>query len=253
MADPDEVTGEMPFLDHVRELRARLLRSLAAVVVMFVVAMLLYPKYVDYFTEPFYQLIKTQSGTQQVQIAMTEIQQGFMLQFRVSGYIAVVLSFPLHLYNAIAFIGPALHRREQLLLRIFTWCGLVLAIAGAWLAYFHVLPTAVSFLANFKPDAVVNLLDYRKSVLFVFQLVLAFVVLFQSPLVLLILMHFNIVKRSWLLSMSRYIIVGIFLLSALVTPPEIVSQVMLAIPLVGMFFGSILIAKIFGMGEDSPD
>ena len=238
-----QTIGEMPFMEHLRELRLRVLRSVASVAVLFVIAILGYQYYVKYFTDPFFYLALGK-------VVMTSPEQGFMLQFRIAGYVALVFSSPIHIYNIISIVSPALEKREQRILRVYTWAGLTLAILGAWLAYFQVLPLAVEFLLKFKPESVENFLDYKRSVLFVFQLILAFVVLFQAPLVLLILMTFNLIKRSWLLSSARYVIVGIFLLSALVTPPDIVSQVMLAIPLVVMFYAAILIAKIMGVGED---
>jgi sec-independent protein translocase protein TatC len=96
-------------------------------------------------------------------------------------------------------------------------------------------------------------LNYEKTIKFVFQLIFAFVVLFQIPLVLLILMAMDLVKRSTLLSAARYVIVGIFVISALATPPDIVSQVMLSVPLVILFYVAIFIAKVMGFGNDDDE
>ena len=128
----------------------------------------------------------------------------------------------------------------------------VLIVAGFFYAYYTVIPISVGFLtsAGFIPEQVGLLLNYDRNIFVVFQFLLMFLLLFQSPIVLVLLMMSGVVTRRALLGASRYVIVGIFVVSAAVTPPDVISQVSLAVPLVVMFFLSILIGRIFGFGAD---
>jgi sec-independent protein translocase protein TatC len=234
--------GEMPFLDHVRELRSRLIGSLLALAVAFIVAVTLYDHYIGLLIEPF-----------GAQLYATQIEQAFTTKIRMSLYAAIIFSFPVHLYNVVAFVLPALTAKER---RILSWLlggSFLLLMVGTYLAYCKILPLSIEFLksAAFKPEGVDFLLDYRKSLAFISQMMIAFLALFQLPLVLLILMALDVVKRQTLLRFSRYIIVLIFVLAALLTPPDIVSQLGLAVPLILLFYVTILIAKICGFGN--PD
>jgi sec-independent protein translocase protein TatC len=237
--------GTMSFLDHVRELRKRLVISLVAIGFGAIFGYALYHQYVPWFIEPF--------GEED--LIIPEVQQGFTLRIKVACYVGIIFSFPVHLYNLVAFILPALTQKERRYVGGFLAGSLVLMTIGGYLAYFQILPLAVSFLKGeaFVPAGVETQLFYDRCLMFVFQIVLAFMALFQLPLILLLLMAMNVIKRSFLLRTSRVVIIIVFVISALVTPPDIVSQVGLACPLILLFYLAILIAKVLKFGEDEPD
>ena len=231
----------MPFLSHLVELRHRLIISTIVLCLATVIGLIFYNDYISVLIKPFGE-----------KLYITQIEQGFTTKIKISFYLGIVVSFPVHLYNVIAFVLPALTHRERNALIYFLLGSFILFLAGSYLAYFQILPLSIKFLKNssFFPGHVNIWLDYRKSITFVFQLLLSFLALFQLPLVLLILMKFNIIKRAWLLQSSRYIIILIFIFSAILTPPDIISQLGLSLPLVVLFFITILVAKFFKFGEN---
>ncbi len=238
----DSDTGAMAFFDHVRELRRRLIVSMLCLGAGFVVAYLLHDTYIHWLLNPIGE-----------QVYITSIEEGFMMKLRVSVYVGLILSFPVHVYNVVAFVTPALTGRERSFLRAMLAGSLVLLLIGGYLAYFQILPLSFQFLKNpaFVPEGAGTLLGYQKNLLFALRLLFAFIILFQLPLVMILLMAMNLVDRRQMLKSSRYVIVLIFLLSALLTPPDPVSQIGLALPLIILFYLSILTARIFRFGE--PD
>jgi sec-independent protein translocase protein TatC len=238
----DSDAGAMAFFDHVRELRRRLIVSMLCLGVGFVVAYLLHDRYIHWLLNPIGE-----------QVYITSIEEGFMMKLRVSAYVGLILSFPVHVYNVVAFVTPALTGRERSFLRAMLAGSMALLLIGGYLAYFQILPLSFQFLKNpaFVPEGAGTLLGYQKNLLFALRLLFAFIILFQLPLVMILLMAMNLVDRRQMLKCSRYIIVLIFVLSALLTPPDPVSQIGLALPLIILFYLSILAARIFRFGE--PD
>ena len=254
----------MPFLDHIRELRRRIFYSLMAAVLGFGLAYAFFDSYIHHFTGPFIQefhdaLHKTdfasltpeqQAEVVRVNMKVDHIVEGFVVQFKVAFFVGLIATLPIHIYHIVAFVVPALTAKEKKYFKFFLLGSICLALLGAYLAYFQVLELAVFFLVKFVPNNVETLLNYDKTIRFVFQLIFAFVVLFQIPLVLLILMAMDLIKRSTLLNGGRYVVVGIFVISAVATPPDVISQVMLSVPLVILFYVAIFVAKIMKFGED---
>lgn len=234
------VDQEIPFLAHVAELRRRLITSLLVYVAGAIAGLLLYDTYIGLLIQPFGE-----------PLYITRIEQGFTLQIKISLYAGLVISLPFHLYNIVAFLMPALTARERKILAAFVSAGFLLALAGTYVAYCQVLPLAVRFLksSSFLPADVITWLDFRESTMFVVQMLMAFIALFQFPLLLLALMMFNLVDRQSLLRNSRYAVVAIFIVSAIATPPDVVSQIGMALPLILLFYLTILVAKAFGFGE----
>lgn len=239
-AAPDNPHGEMPFLEHLRELRARLMVCLAVLSAAFVVALLLHDHYVAFLIEPFGE-----------KLYATRLEQAFMMKIRVSMYGAFVLSFPVHLYNVVAFVLPALTPRERAVMGWLLGGSFFLLALGVYMGYWQILPLSIAFLKStaLRPDGVELLLSYQESLSFVTQLMVAFLALFQLPLVLIVLMAMNVVRRRDLLNWARYIIILIFFVAAVLTPPDVVSQLGLAGPLIFLFYVTILVAKICGFGE----
>jgi sec-independent protein translocase protein TatC len=235
--------AEMPFLAHVAELRRRLLVSLLALVAGFAVAYATYNWYFPLLVRPLGEL------------AALKLLQLFLLKLKVSLYGGIVLTLPIHVFNVVAFVRPALKPRERRLLGWALGATFALALAGALMAYGYVVPWGVRFLRGegLNPTHVPLLVDIDDAVSLMFHVILAFVLVFQLPLLLEGLMAFNLVTRRALLGASRYIIVLIFVIAAVVTPPDVISMVSLAVPLTLLFFLSILLAKILRFGEERAD
>lgn len=241
------MSKEMTFLEHFAELRRRVMWSVVALALSFLITYATYDYYVEYLVDPLLS-----DGEELVVLGILD---AFTAQIRFSFYLALVISSPIHLANIGGFVLPALTPKER---RYTLWtlaAATVLAIIGALFAYSLVLPMMVSFMRGYAPDRVSTMLEFGTNADRVVQLIVAFAALFQFPLVLLWLMGLEVVQRRTLLRSSRLIIVLIFIISAIVTPPDPLSQVAMAIPLILLFYTSIVIAKVFKLGEaydDSP-
>lgn len=237
----------MHIFEHLRELRKRLFISLVGYVVFLIIAFVVYDYIVDAFIK-FYSSIP--SGGDNV-LFVNSVVEGMTTKIKVSLLMGLTFSLPVHIYNSIAFVFPALEPKQKRLIVITLICSFTLMILSTYLSYFKILPVSINFLTNsgFIPSNVGLLLSYETNLFYVLYFVFWSMVAFQLPIVFVLLMAFNVIKRKTALQMSRYIIIVIFALAAVVTPPDVVSQVGLALPLVVLFFLALLIAKIFKFGE----
>lgn len=249
------VRGTMPFLEHAAELRQRLLISLAAVLLAAIACYLFYEPVLAVLLRPLESLPDEASAAPEAEAAylfINTIFEGFLVRVKVALIAGAVLSLPVHLYHLVRFIFPGLTGRERRAVTATLAASFVLLLAGFLYSYYSVIPLSVRFLVSggFIPPGVGLLLNFQRNVFFVFQFLLVFLLVFQIPILLVVLMMTGAVTRRALLRASRYAVVLIFALSAVVTPPDVVSQVSLAVPMVGMFFLSILVAKLLGFGAE---
>ena len=235
-------------MEHLRELRKRLIISIVAAAVAAIICFFLYDFILYFLFRPFKTLDQPIAGDF---LFVNTIFEGFVTKLKVSLLCGVIISLPVHLYNGVRFIFPGLTGKEKKMIAIVLTSSFVLTAGSGYYSYFSVIPLSVAFLTNsgFIPQDVGLLLNFGQNIFYIFQFILAFIILFQMPIVLVVLMAMNVVPRKTLFRASRYILVGIFVLAALLTPPDFVSQVSLALPLVLLFFLAILIAKAFRLGE----
>jgi len=245
--------GTMPFLQHAAELRRRLLVSLLAALAAAIVCYTFYESVLAVLLRPLDAVpdVAAAAGGD-AYLFINTIFEGFLVRVKVALIAGVVLSLPVHFYNVIRFIFPGLTLRERRAISGALAASFVLLLVGFLYSYYSVIPLSVRFLisSGFTPPGVGLLLNFGRNVFFVFQFLLVFLLVFQVPILLVVLMMTGAVTRRALLRASRYAVVLIFALSAVVTPPDVVSQVSLAVPMVGMFFLSILVAKLFGFGAE---
>lgn len=244
--------GTMPFLEHAAELRRRLIISLLAVLLAAIVCYLFYEPVLAVLLRPLESLPDAAADADAPYLFINTIFEGFLVRVKVALLAGAVLATPVHLYNLVRFIFPGLTRRERRAVTAILAASFVLLLAGFFYSYYSVIPLSVRFLVStgFIPPGVELWLNFQRNVFFVFQFLLVFLLVFQIPILLVVLMMTGVVTRRALLRASRYAVVGIFALSAVVTPPDVVSQVSLAVPMVGMFFLSILVAKLLGFGAE---
>lgn len=237
----------MHVFEHLNELRKKLFVSLIVFIIALVVAFVIYDGIVDVFIT-FYSSIP--SGGEN-NLFVNSVVEGITTKLKVALVMGLIFSTPIHIYNIVSFIFPALEKKEKRYLVGGLIASFMLMVLSMYLSYFKILPISISFLTDggFIPQDVGMLLNFNTSLFYVLYFVLWSVIAFQSPIVFVILMAFGLVKRKTALKMSRYIIVGIFILCAVVTPPDVVSQVGLALPLVVLYYLAILVAKIFKFGE----
>jgi sec-independent protein translocase protein TatC len=238
----------MPVLEHIRELRNLILTSLVAYIIACVAAFIFSSRIIDLFTQPFIMVSSVVDKT----LVVSSIAEGFLAQLKITAIAGLILSLPVHIFGIIRFVFPALTGRERRIVLAFLIFSLILIVVGAYLAYFKIVPLAVNFLTNpyFVPRSVGFLLNYQTNIFYVFSFILWAVLALQAPLVMEILLVMNILKRRQVWKASRYIIVAIFILAAIITPPDFVSQLGVALPLLFFYFLALLIARIFKFGED---
>lgn len=178
--------------------------------------------------------------------------EAFMVKFKVSLYAGFVATLPIHLYNIAAFVFPGLRDRER---RVVAWSlaasGLLIAV-GFYFGYYRLIPAMIEVLTgpSFLPGRVDFLLGFEKNIFLIFGFIMAVLVVFQLPLLLLALLALDVLSRRAVLGASRYVVVGILLLAAVITPsPDMISQLMLAVPLIALHFLAILTAKVLRLGE----
>jgi sec-independent protein translocase protein TatC len=238
----------MSVIEHIRDLRNSIFVSLIAFVIACVVSFIFSEAILTIFTEQFTQV----SGVVEQTLVISSISEGFMAKLKMTVIAGLIISLPIHVFGIVKFIFPGLTNRERRIVMAFLVFSLILIVLGAYLAYFKIVPLAVRFLTNpyFVPESVGFLLNYQTNVFYILSFILWAVLAFQIPLLMEILLVLNVLKRRQVLRASRYIIVVIFFLSAIITPPDFISQLGVALPLVFFYFLALLIAKIFKFGED---
>ncbi len=236
ISDIDE--SQAPLLDHLVELRARLLRAFLALMLAFGVCF--------YFAQDIIViLVRPLLEAGQSKLIYTKLYGQFFVELKVALWAAFFLSFPIIANQLWAFIAPGLYAKEKRAFLPFLLATPVLFAAGASLAYFVVMPTAFHFFLGFQGtqggveiEALPNSEDYLSLVM---QFILAFGLSFLLPVLLLLLNRAGIVSRAQLVGARRYAIVAVFIVAAVATPPDVVSQFMLAVPLLMLFEGALAV------------
>ena len=234
--DIDET--QAPLLEHLVELRGRLLRAVAALALAFFVCLYFAKDILAFLVQPLLD-----AG--QDRLIYTKLYGQFFVELKVALWAAFFISFPVIANQLWAFIAPGLYAKEKKAFLPFLLATPVLFIGGAALAYYVVMPTAFHWFLGFQGtpggvqiQALPNSEDYLGLVM---QFILAFGLSFLLPVLLLLLNIAGIVSRAQLVSARRYMIVLAFVIAAVATPPDVISQLMLAIPLWFLFEGSLLI------------
>ncbi|ATW04147.1 twin-arginine translocase subunit TatC [Sphingorhabdus sp. YGSMI21] len=243
-SQPDLDESKAPLIEHLIELRQRLLWSVAALTVAFLVSIFFADEIFGILVQPLTDAFPAGEG----KIIYTKLYEAFFVEIKVAMFAAFFLAFPIISNQLWAFVAPGLYANEKKAFLPFLVATPLLFIAGASLAYFIVMPTAFRFFLGFEgsvgglqQEALPAMGDYLSLVM---QFILAFGVCFQLPVLLLLLNRAGIVSRQQLQGIRRYMIVGAFALAAILTPPDVVSQLMLGIPLILLYEISLLIMWI---------
>ena len=218
--------AEEGLFSHLVELRARLLR---AVVTLFLVLMALIPIANRLYTELAAPLVaRLPAGAH---LIATEVASSFFTPLKLALWAALFISMPMILYQLWAFVSPGLYRHEKRLARPLLVAALFLFYAGCAFAYFIVLPAAFKFLTAVTPDGVEMMTDITHYLDFVMLMFLAFGLCFEVPVAVVILAAVGVVDAEKLARFRSYAIVGAFAIAAFITPPDLLSMVMLAVPM----------------------
>lgn len=235
----------MPLLDHLAELRSRLMKGLAAIALGVVIAWYFYPEILDWLTAPYEQVRPAleREGID-TELIVSGIGGAFQFQLKTSVVAGLVLSSPVWMWQVWAFVLPALHRHEKRAALLLTVTCVPLFLGGAWIGYWT-FPKAIELLVGFAPEGWTNLLNGADYLSFATRMILLFGVGAQIPVVVVILNRIGAVSGAQLIRARPWIIVGIFVFAAIATPTvDPVTFLFLAIPMSALYFVSEVIARV---------
>jgi len=245
MTDPAET--QESFLSHLIELRTRLMRSIIAVVVVLVV---LFPFAKDLYALLAQPLVRVLPHG--ATLIATDVTGTFLVPLKVTLMAAFLIALPYVLWQAWAFVAPGLYQHEKrLVLPVLVSSCFFFAIGMAF-AYFVVFPVAFGFFAGYTPAGVQMMTDIDKYLSFVLTMFIAFGLTFETPVVVVVLVRMRVVSLEKLRSFRPYVIVGAFVVGAVFTPPDIISQCLLAVPLWLLYELGLLLARFVSTGAAEP-
>lgn len=227
---------EQPFISHLVELRDRLLRIVLAVLVVFVVLMPFANRLFTYLAGPLTKVLPDDSS-----LIAIEVASPFLIPFKLALVSSIFIAMPFILYQVWAFIAPGLYRHERRLALPLVVSSSILFYAGAAFAYYVVFPLVFAFLTGIAPEGVEVMTDISKYLDFVLTLFFAFGFAFEIPVATFVLVWMGLTSPDALVAKRPYVIVGVFVIGMLLTPPDVVSQTLLALPMwllfeLGIFF-----------------
>ncbi len=253
--DPIGEGGRMSLGDHFRELRARVMRVALYLVVGTIVALFFYDPLFQLILDPYNQARRALGQSTQTQAVISGVGTPLMLQLKISGIAALVVTSPLWLAEIWGFVVPGLHKNERRWSRIFAMTAGPLFICGVALGY-YVLPKGIATLIGFTPDGVVQLTEFGSFFTFITRMLLVFGVAFEIPLFVVMLNLAGVVSGKALGRHRPWIIVAVFVFAAVATPStDPYSMLMLAIPMMLLVIASEVLARLLDRrkGRRAPE
>jgi len=230
---------ELTFMEHLIELRGRLLKACLAVLVVLV---FLLP-----FSRRLYTLLAAPltahlpEGSSMIAI---DVASPFLTPFKLSLLLALIIAFPIVVYQLWAFVAPALYRHEKRLARPLLYSAVALFYLGCAFAYFVVFPLVFGFFTSVAPEGVSVMTDISRYLDFVITLFLAFGITFEVPIATIIMVATGVTTVEKLSKVRAYVVVGAFALGMLLTPPDVISQTLLALPMWLLFEVGLLMCRV---------
>lgn len=227
-----------PLIEHLNELRSRIIIILVFFFVLF---------FIGFFFSNFIieRVINDLIIAENIKLIVLTPLEFIYAKLKVGFLLALMLASPLIIYEALLFAKPALTRKEKNAIKLILPSFVLLSLAGIVFAYFIFLPIALYFLANLPAFGILNLWSLNKFISFAFITALSFGLVFQIPLIMLLLHRLNILNIEVLKKQRKIVYVMAFLLAALITPPDIITQIIIALPLIILYEGSFWFVRIF--------
>lgn len=237
--EEEEMTGtEQPFLSHLIELRDRLIRALISVaLVAGVLAIWPGPNAL------YDKLAKPLTAHLTGQMIAVDVMSPFFVPLKVLLLTALLIALPFVLYQAWAFIAPGLYKKEKILVLPLVISSTLLFFAGVGFSYFFVFDKVFTFIMHFAPESIHVAPDIAKYLGFAMNMFLAFGIAFEVPIVVVVLVRLGVVSVEKLKSIRGYVIVGTFIIAAVITPPDVISQLALAIPMCLLYEVGLFVAR----------
>ena len=240
--------GEMPFLDHLEELRKRVIWSLVAFVVLSIVGFFLVTEFgvLEILEHPFNQVLPDEG------LRYTSPTTPVVVTFKLAFVVGFILALPVIAYQAWAFFSPALYDREKKYIIPAITVGFVLFLAGIAMAYFLVLPLGLRFLIGFQAETLTPIITVDEYLRFATRLILALGIIIDMPVVLVLLSFMGIVTPAGHRKYQRHALVTLAQISAVLTPADLGTMFMLLVPMVLLYERSIWLVRLVGGGRVRP-
>ena len=231
--------GSMPLTDHLRELRNRVVVCVIVLIAAILGGLSFAPQAVN--------LLKSIGENAGYEFTYISVQEPMMQYLKMSIIIGIIVSLPIIVYEISAFIRPGLKQRENNLFLLAMLFGFIFFCVGVAFAYFIMLPFMLKFLGDIgSASGLVGSITLGNYISFLLTIFIIFGTVFELPVLCVLLTLMGMLRASWMKKARRIMIVLIFILAAIITPPDIVSQIMVAIPIIGLYELSILLCTIFG-------
>jgi len=249
MAEEQKTSGgEDTFISHLIELRSRVVKASAAVLIIFLCMMPWSAHIFDLLAAPMIHALPAGS-----KMIATGVITPFLIPVKVTMLMAFIIALPWVLYQMWAFVAPGLYSHEKRLVAPLVISSSLLFIMGVAFCYFFVFGVVFPFINNFAPKSVSVAPDIDSYVDFVLTMFLAFGITFEVPIIVIVLVRMGLVPLAKLKQIRPYVVVGAFVIAAVVTPPDIMSQLMLAVPLCLLYEVGLLVAPIFEKATRAPE
>ena len=244
----DDPANDQPLMAHLIELRERTVKAAISVLIVFVAMSPFMKELFDWLSKPL--MVALPDGAK---LLSTGVVAPFMVPLKVTLFCAFVVALPYVLYQFWAYIAPALYKREKrLALPVIVSSVLMFAVGMAY-CYFVVFRMVFQFIAGFSPDSVNFAPDIDSYFSFVITMFFAFGLTFEVPIFVMVLNRVGMASAKRLKKIRPYVIVGAFVVAAIFTPPDVLSQLLLALPLVVLYEFGIVLVKVFGRKDDSDE
>ncbi len=237
--DPEINLHQQPFLAHLLELRDRLLRIIFAVLLVFLCLFYFSNSIYEYVSTPLRALLPENST-----MIATDVASPFFAPFKLTLVVSLLLAMPVVLYQMWAFVAPGLYRREKRIVLPVLCSSILLFYAGMAFAYYVVFPLIFGFFTSVGPENVTVMTDISSYLDFVLKLFFAFGIAFEIPIAVVILAWTGVVSPQQMARKRPYVVVGCFVAGMLLTPPDVISQSLLALPMWLLFELGILFGKL---------
>jgi len=238
------IDEKKPFIAHLKELRDRLVVSLAGLAVAFIVTYSFKEKIFHFLMQPFIKVMPAGSS-----FIFTSITEAFITYFKVSLVAALFLAAPVILYEVWMFMAPGLYEKEKRYIAPFIIFGSFFFVGGALFCYYVTMPVVYHFFVSYAGTMIIPMPSLKEYMSLTLKMLIIFGLIFQMPLIAYYLAKAGIINYRGLAKKRRYAILGIAVLSAIITPPEVSSQLLMALPMYGLFELSVVIARVFGKKE----
>jgi sec-independent protein translocase protein TatC len=239
MSEEPEKLAEGTLISHLLELRNRLIRALAVLLVMFIPCAIFSNEIFTFVAQPLLDKLP-QNGT----LIATSVISPFMTPFKLALFVALLLSMPYVLWQVWAFVAPGLYKHEKRFAIPLVLSSILLFYGGAAFAYVFVFPVMFEFFAQTTPVGVTMMTDISSYLDFVLTMIFAFGVAFEVPIAVVLLVISGIVSLEKLRSARGYVLIGIFVVAAFLTPPDAISQSIMAVPMYLLYEGGLILAQV---------